>query len=105
MVLSVSDGETHGLVKTYFIHAHPDDQYHNYKQLDGLMTFRQNHGGRMDTIYYIDDTFILNDKSWDEELEELSFSESIKNRIKNSQSIDIIAILDSKNQSQLSSIS
>ena len=40
-------------------------------------------GGRMDTIYYINDTIILNDKNWDEELEKLSFSESIKNRIKN----------------------
>ena len=82
VVLSVLVGETHELVKTYFIHAHPDDQYHHYKQLDGLITFRQNHGGRMDAIYYIDDTFTLDDKNWEEELEELPFSKSIKNRIK-----------------------
>ena len=44
VVLSVSAGEAQELIKTYFIHAHPDDQYHHYKQLDGLMTFRQNHG-------------------------------------------------------------
>ena len=66
----------------YFIHAHPDDQYHHYKQLDGLITFRQNHGGRMDAIYYINDTITLDDKNWDEKLEKLTFSESIKNRIK-----------------------
>ena len=83
VVLSVSVGDTQELVKNYFIHAHPDDQYHHYKQLDGLITFRQNQGGRMDAIYYIDDTFTLGDKHWEEELEELSFSESIKNRIKN----------------------
>lgn len=81
-VLSVSVGNTHELVKKFLIHAHPDDKHHNYKRLDDLITFRQNHGGRMDAIYNIESTFTLDHQNWEEELEGFYFSESIRNRIK-----------------------
>ena len=79
MVLSVSVGGTHQLVSKYLIHAHPNDR--NYKQLKNLITFRQAEGGRMSAVYYVDSTFVLDPINWREELEELNYSVSVKNRI------------------------
>jgi hypothetical protein len=81
IVLSVPVGDTHEIVRKYLIHAHPDDEHYNYKRLKDLITFRQNHGGRMEAIHSIDSTFSLDHNNWVEELEKFQFTEEVKNRI------------------------
>jgi HKD family nuclease len=80
-VLSVSVGGTHQLVSKYLVHAHPDDR--NYNRLKNLITFRKAEGGQMDAIYHIDSTFIMDPVHWRQELDQLDYPMSVKEKIHN----------------------
>ncbi len=90
IVLSVSAGGTHQLIDKYLIHAHPNDSNYNYNRLENLITFRQANGGKMNAIFLIESTFVLDPANSEEELERLSYEAHLKDRINH-------YILDRKN--------